>query len=106
MTPPYINRVWQQGRVTSTPTIKSISSRTKVTAFQISTVETWKTGDGTVKERKNRVQVEVVGRDAEKTYEEVKLGSWVTLEGYIRSEQFKGQDLMKLRTLSVHVWSE
>lgn len=86
--------------------MKSINSRTSVTAFQLSTVETWKTGDGTIKERKNRVQVEVVGRDAQKVYDQISLGSWVTLEGYVRSEQFKGQDLMKVRTLSIDVWEE
>ena len=86
--------------------MKSINTRTKVTAFQLSTVETWKTGEGVTKERKNRVQVEVVGRDAQKVYDKIRLGSWASIEGYVRSEQFKGQDLMKVRTLSIEVWEE
>jgi len=83
-----------------------MNARTKVTSFQLSTVESWRSGDGSVRERKNRVQIEVVGRDAEKIFREIRLGSWVTLEGYVRSEQFKGQDLMKIRTLSIIPWED
>jgi len=69
-------------------------------------VESWLNPDGESRARKNRVLVEVVGRDAEKVAREAKLGSWVTLEGYIRSEQFKGQDLTKVRTLSIDIWGD
>ena len=86
--------------------MKSISQRTNVTAFQLSTVESWQNGAGETKERKNRVQIEVVGRDAARAYEEIRLGSWVTIEGYIRSENFKGQVMMKVRTLSIEVWED
>jgi single-stranded DNA-binding protein len=84
--------------------MKPINPRTSVTAFQLSTVESWKSGNGEIKERKNRVQIEVVGRDAERIFKEVHLGSWVTIEGYIRSENFKGQTMMKVRTLSIETW--
>lgn len=45
-----------------------------------------------------------MGKDSAEVAQKAKLGSWVTLEGYIRSEQFKGQDLTKVRTLRVDVW--
>ena len=67
-------------------------------------VESWITGDGTLRERKNRIQIEVVGKDSAKVAKLAKLGSWVTLEGYIRSEQFKGQELIKVRTLAITIW--
>jgi single-stranded DNA-binding protein len=67
-------------------------------------VESWLNGDGTLRERKNRIQIEVVGKDSADVAKKAKLGSWVTLEGYIRSEQFKGQDLTKVRTLAITVW--
>jgi single stranded DNA-binding protein len=106
MKPPYINRVIQQGVVTTKPSVKSISSRTKVTAFQLSTVESWTTGTGETKERKNRIQVEIVGRDAEEAFEKIRLGSWVFIDGYIRSEVYKGQNLTKMRVFSYEVWEE
>lgn len=69
-------------------------------------IESWNNAAGERKERKNRVVVEVVGRDAAAVASQAKLGSWVSLEGYIRSEQFKGQELTKVRTLTIDVWEE
>lgn len=102
--PPYINRTWLQGTVASTPTVNSLNPRTKLTSFQLCMVESWFNPDGELRTRKNRILVEVVGKDSERVAHEARLGSWVTLEGYIRSEQFKGQDLIKVRTLSVDIW--
>lgn len=106
MSPPYINRVLQQGVVSTKPAMKSISSRTKVTAFQLSTVESWTDGSGETKERKNRIQVEIVGRDAEEAFEEIRLGTWVFIDGYIRSEVYKGQNLTKMRVFSYKAWEQ
>ena len=103
-TPPHINRVHFQGEATSSPSIKSISERTKVTSFQLSMKEGWINGAGKHCERKNRITIEVVGRDAERISREVKMGSFVTLEGYMRSENLKGQVMTKVRTLSIDVW--
>lgn len=69
-------------------------------------VESWVNADGEQRERKNRITVEVVGRDSERVATEARLGSWVYLEGYIRSENYKGQLLTKVRTLEVTVWEE
>lgn len=67
-------------------------------------VECWITAAGEHRDRRNRIVVEVVGKEAKRVADTARLGSWVTLEGYIRSEQFKGQTQTKARTLSVHVW--
>jgi hypothetical protein len=66
--------------------------------------ESWRNAAGEHCERKNRVIVEVVGRDSAYVAQHGKLGCWVTLEGYFRSEQFKGQDLTKIRTFSIQIW--
>jgi len=102
--PPYKNRVWLQGRVTSHPSVKSLSPRTKLTAFQLSMVEGWENASGESKERKNRIAIEVVGKDSARVAAELRIGSWVTLEGYIRSENFKGREFIKVRTLTIDVW--
>jgi single-stranded DNA-binding protein len=67
-------------------------------------IEGWYNAAGERKERRNRVMVEVVGRDSAVIAKSVKLGSWVSIEGYIRSEQFKGQEFTKVRTLTVDAW--
>jgi single-stranded DNA-binding protein len=101
---PYRNRIWLQGQVMSTPTKAWVSARTRVTTFRLATVEGWYNDRGEWRERKNYALVEVLGRDAEWVGATVKPGSWVSLEGYLRSEQVKGQEVTKVRTLAIDVW--
>lgn len=104
MTPPYVNRVHLQGVVSSHPILKALTATTNFTTFEVSLVESWANADGTQRARKNRVVVEVVGRDSAMALELARVGAWVTIEGYIRSEIFKGETLMKVRTLTIEVW--
>jgi len=106
MPPPYKNSLWLQGVVTSHPVVKSLSERTKVTAFYLTMVERWVNSSGEPRERKNRVLVEVVGRDSAYVAKNVEMGTWVSIEGYIRSEQFKGQEIIKVRTFCIDIWEE
>lgn len=84
--------------------MKALNPQTNVTTFVVSTTESWINGAGEAKERKNRITIEVVGRDSAHVSSVARVGSWVTIEGYIRSEQFKGQEIVKVRTLSITVW--
>lgn len=67
-------------------------------------VEAWVNDAQESRERHNRITVEVLGRDADRVAQEARLGSWVSLEGYLRSEVFKGENVVKVRTLSIQVW--
>lgn len=104
MTTPYVNRVWLQGRVISTPSLKALNQRTSVTSFLLSMVESWENASGATKERRNRILIEVVGRDAASVAETTRVGYWASIEGYIRSELFKGQELVKVRTFRITTW--
>ena len=102
--PPYINKVLFQGEIISKPTLISLTQRTNLTSFRISAAETWRTPSGEHKERRNKIVVEVVGKDARRIAETAQVGFWATIVGYIRSEQSKGQDRVKVRTLDIKVW--
>ena len=102
--PPFCNRVWLQGKIVSTPSVQSISQRTQATSFQLVMIESWKNAVGELRGRNNTITVEVVGKDSAKVMKEAKLGFWATIEGYIRSEQSKGRDLTKVRTLTIDIW--
>lgn len=93
-----------QGQISSHPVTKPLNPRTNLTTFQLSMTESWFNSDGEPRDRKNKIPVEVVGRDAAMVAATAKLGSWVTIEGYIRSEQFKGQEILKVRTFTITVW--
>jgi len=69
-------------------------------------IESWKNVTGEHRERNNTISVEVVGKDSAKVAREARLGSWATIEGYIRSEQVKGRDIKKVRTLTIQVWEK
>jgi len=65
--------------------------------------ESW-TSKGKLCKRNNRITVEVLGRDARMVMDSARVGSWVTIEGYIRSEEYQGKTLTKIRTLNISVW--
>lgn len=104
--PPTKNRVWLQGEVASQPTLRSLPSDTSIATFQLGVVETWRDERGHQKERKNLVPVEVLGTRAEQLMREIRYGSWVTIEGYLRVDQIKGQSTLRVRTYSIEVWSD
>lgn len=102
----FMNRVWLQGRVATAPVLKDLTSTTKLTSFTLALIESWKNGDGKDRDRINSPLVEVVGRDAVRIAHEARIGAWITLEGYIRTEEVKGQHVTKVRTLTITVWPE
>jgi len=99
----YLNRSILQGKVVSTPTTKQLNPRTKITSFSLLTVESWLNDEGQPREHRNFVTVEVVGRDAERI-SKTPLNSYVTVEGYIRSDEIKGVHAVRVRTLTISVW--
>lgn len=101
---PFINKCVLQGRVISDPVIKALSSKTNITTFRLLLLETWVDGDGNQGEHKNRVVVEVIGRDSAWVKREASRGCWATIEGYVRTGVFKGQDVVKVRTLNINLW--
>lgn len=104
--PPFINRIWLQGKIVTHPSTKALSPQTNVTMFMLSAIESWTNGDGERRERANRIPIEVVGRESARIAAHARVGMWVTVEGYLRCEQYKGQDIFKVRTLSIDLWEE
>jgi len=95
-----------QGRVWTAPILKSLNARTKVASFCLSLVESWSNDQGQPRERNNLPLIEVVGKDAERVFAEAKVGSWVTIEGYLRTEEIKGGHVTKVRTLNITIWDK
>ena len=102
--PQYVDRIWLQGRIQSVPTIKQLSPRTKMTSFLLVTVEQWRDDDGKPKTRNNLLPIEVIGRDSEEAFARARPGLWVTIEGYVRSDIVKGQNVHRVRTFNIHIW--
>lgn len=97
----YINKVWINGKVRTHPRIRSISERTKLTSFVVSVVETWASPTGERKEHRNDIPVEVLGKEAEAVCAKLSPGDFVSIDGYLRSEQFKGRTQLRIRVFNI-----
>lgn len=96
----FINKVWLSGQVHSQPRIRNISEKTKLTSFMMSVSETWLSRDGETKSHRNDILVEVLGREAESAGR-LMPGEWISVDGYLRSEQFKGRTVISVRVYNI-----
>jgi len=99
--PLYINKVWLSGKVHTQPRIRKISEKTKATSFILATMESWESRNGDAREHRNEILVEVLGRDAQAVYDNLSPGDWVNVDGYMRSDQFKGRTAMSVRVYKI-----
>lgn len=97
----YINKVWLNGVVRTHPKIRKISEKTKLTSFVVSVLEGWNSSSGEKRYHRNDVPVEVLGKEAEKACELLSPGDWVSVDGYLRSETFKGRPQLRIRVFNI-----
>ncbi len=97
----YINKVWLSGVVRTHPKIRKISEKTRLTSFVVSIFEEWESPSGEKRNHRNDVPVEVLGREAEKVCEHLRPGDWVSVDGYLRSETFKGKPQLRIRVFNI-----
>jgi single-stranded DNA-binding protein len=97
----YINKVWLSGVVRTHPKIRKISEKTKLTSFTVSVLEEWTTLSGEQRSHRNDIVVEVLGKEAENICGLLSPGDWVSVDGYMRSETFKGKSLLRIRVFNI-----
>lgn len=97
----YINKVWLNGVVKTHPKIRKISEKTKLTSFTVAVLEEWSAPSGEQRCHRNDISVEVLGRESEKACELLSPGDWVSVDGYLRSETFKGKPQLKVRVFNI-----
>jgi single-stranded DNA-binding protein len=97
----YINKVWLSGIVKTHPQMRQLSENTKLTSFSLSVLETWESSQGEARFHKNDILIEVIGKEAEASNANLSPGQWVSIDGYLRTEQFKGQLQIKVRVYNI-----
>lgn len=97
----YINKVWLNGVVHTQPRIRNISERTKATSFTMAIVEQWESRDGDQRNHRNEVVVEVLGRDAQAAFDNLNPGDWVSVDGYLRSDYYRGKSSLSVRVYNI-----
>ena len=94
-----VNRVHLEGRVGTHPASRMVSSSLQATTFRLVTVESWGSPDHP-RYHPNVLTIEILGKDSERA-REFKVGDWVTVDGYLRTEvRGPGEDV-RIRTFSV-----
>lgn len=80
-----LNKVSLSGRVISKPTVSCLSSKTKTASFKLETLESFLNKKGELSFYKNKIRVEVLGKNAETIHDKISIGEHYCVEGYLRS---------------------
>lgn len=64
-------------------------------------METWASKNGKQKSHRNDILVEVLGKEAQSAYEVLVPGEWVNIDGYLRSDQYKGKSILTVRVYNI-----
>ncbi len=94
-----VNRVHWEGRVGTRPSRRKVSSSLNATTFRLVTVESWGRPDDP-RYHPNVLTIEVLGKDSARALD-FRVGDWVMVDGYLRTEvRGPGEDI-RIRTFSV-----
>ena len=72
-----------------------------MTSFTLSVLEKWESKSGEPRSHRSDIDIEVVGKQHEEVYENVRPGDWVQIDGYFRSEQFNGSTVITVRVFNI-----
>lgn len=81
-----INKVWLSGLVVSRPVQSRIASNAPSTIFTLQVNEKFSSKTGLTRIRPSVIEIESLGKNAERTFNIVKAGQRFTVDGYLRSE--------------------
>lgn len=97
-----INKVWLSGVVVTEPVRTSIAGDTPLTYFNIQVNESFNDRNGMKQLKPNLIRIEVLGKNAENVKKRVRCGKRYTVDGYIRIDNYDGQDFFRIRAFAVY----
>lgn len=95
------NVVVLSGTADSKPSSITLKNNKKLSIFTLLTVEKYMMSDGTVGYHDNFVEIEALGRVAEKCQTEVKPGRRYHISGYLRVDDINGVDKVRVRAYNI-----
>lgn len=97
-----INKVWLSGLACTDAVLTEMSSKTNSCTFLLQVNERYFTRDGTPHSRPNYIRIESLGKAASVTAEKVKKGARYFVEGYIRQDESRQVEPMKIRAFAIY----
>ena len=95
------NFTFLTGTVISTPSWIPLSNNKRALIFTISNKEHYRLADGRSATHDNKITVEVLGKNAEKYFDEVKNGGCYQIVGYLRVDEIKGVEKTRVRAFRI-----
>jgi single-stranded DNA-binding protein len=96
-----INKVTLVGMAITKPSFVDLASKTPTVIFTLKVKETWKSPSGEKREKSNLVDIEVMGKNAFKAKDMVKVGKRYHVDGYLRSDPINGKEELRVRTFHI-----
>lgn len=97
-----INKVWLNGQVATDPVLTQVGHDTPSTTFTLKVDETFRDRSGTVRSKTNYIDIEALGRQSSKVKRDIRRGTRVWVEGYLRQESDRTSNRITVRTFAVY----
>jgi single-stranded DNA-binding protein len=95
------NFTFLTGTVISPPSFIPLANGKKALIFTLQNKEHYKLADGRAASHSNNITVEVLGKNADKYSSELKIGTRCNVVGYLRVDELKGQEKMRVRAFRI-----
>ena len=96
-----VNFTFLTGTIISTPSWVPLTNNKRALVFTIQNNEVYVLADGRKSSHPNRIVVEVLGRNADKYFDELSLNQRCQVVGYLRVDEMKGQDKLRVRAFRI-----
>ena len=96
-----VNFTLLTGTIISIPSWVPLSNNKKALVFTLQNNEVYELADGRKASHQNRVTVEVLGRNADKYFAELTINQRCQVVGYLRVDEMKGQDKLRVRAFRI-----
>lgn len=96
-----INVVILTGTVESTPTFVTVKNNKRILLFTLKNCEDFELFDGSPAVHANYFTVEVLGKNADRYVQILRIGTKCQISGYLRADELNGSDKVRVRAFRI-----
>lgn len=96
-----VNFTFLTGTIVTTPSWFPLINNKRALVFTVKNQETFRLADGRLAHHSNHVTVEVLGKNAERYFDELKCNQRYQISGYLRVDEIKGSDRVRVRAFRI-----
>jgi single-stranded DNA-binding protein len=98
---PDANDITFSGVVTRAPSWFQLSANKKALIFTIRSEEVFKKSDGSTSSHPNEMDIEVLGKSADQYFLDIKLHTYCSVKGYVRTDIIDGVKKARIRSYRI-----